>query len=110
MIKASAVLERINQLGQEHPEGERPCRYVFDDGQGCCIVGTALIGAGMDPAPFLDDEDLNNYTDVRELFRHHAKELGLVNDLSEDDFLKLRNAQLWQDQGATWGGATEHLR
>lgn len=110
MINASAVLERVKKLGKSHPNEERECRYVDIEGQGCCIVGNALIDEGMSPAPFLEDDDLNRFTNVAELFKIYGKELGLVNDLSEGDLQALKRAQAEQDAGAAWGDATEHLR
>lgn len=110
MINASAVLERVEKLGKKYPDELRPCQYVDKDGQGCCIVGRALIEEGADPGPFLEDEDLNKFTSVAELFRDYAEELGLRNDLSENDFIGLKIAQSRQDADLSWGSATEHLR
>lgn len=110
MIKASAVRERVIQLGDEDPSAVRKCRYIKDDGSGCCIVGAALVDLGINPAPFLADEDLNEFSDVRELFDYHGKDLGLVNDLSGEQFGRLRWAQRLQDEGATWGDAVSILR
>lgn len=110
MIKASALLERIEELGKTHPTRVSECRYVKDDGSGYCIVGTALVDLGMDPAPFLADEELNQFTNVRELFAYHGEDLGLVNDLSADQLIRLHRAQGHQDAGETWGDAISILR
>ena len=72
------------------------CLYVKDDLTPACIVGYALVEAGI-PA-----RDMQVLEDAEELVRAH-----LSLDVSERMTLALDRAQSVQDRGGSWGEAVD---
>lgn len=107
-IKASDILASVKALGIKHPRTKRECKYFYDDGKPCCIVGRALHENGMKPDRFIDDEDLNRNTGASSLFMFY-EDLGLVNDLTSDQMSTLNRTQERQDDDAPWGEAIKGL-
>lgn len=104
MIKVSKVLKRVEKLGKKHPKRMRSFVYFKDNSKPCCIVGHALRDLGVNVKSFLEDVDLNSSTDVKELFLYHSDELGLKID-SVEKLVRLKEIQVRQDAGYTWGEA-----
>lgn len=111
-ITASTVLQNVLALAAEQPNTQASCVYFNDDGTPCCIVGSALARAGLSAKPFLEDDDLNQWTDAYCLFAYHGDELGLAS-IDEDDedgvaaMNRLKVIQGKQDSGSPWGEAAQ---
>lgn len=106
MITATRLLNRVRALGTKEPMRVAECKYVdVDTKQPCCIVGHALLAQGAPVDPFLEDDDLNRFTNVMELFECYSDRFNLVND-SGSALATLVEIQKAQDEAATtWGAA-----
>lgn len=85
--------QEVRRLAHEHPNKTAQCRYVYDSGEPCCIVGHALINLGkMEAGDF--DSDLNKTTISASEFDH----LGIDPPLAS----WLEWVQEKQDVGGSW--------
>lgn len=119
-FKSSAVIAEVRKIAAEQPDfnysefygksnsftGEKTATCVYfdddclaEDSTGKCIVGKALENLGVDSAIFTNDFNLNNsIVSVLD---------GIIEFESENDRYWLREVQLKQDDGSTWGDAVE---
>lgn len=75
------------------------CQYVDDQGAPSCIVGHAMVFAGVPSSDLIEDGDVY---DLAQGLTHKERlylERGALRVMME--------AQSWQDRGTTWGEALE---
>lgn len=117
-FKSSALIEAVRQIAAEQPEfnykehygtwnpyreeNVASCIYFADtedkdDSTAMCLIGRGMEKLGMSPIPFWHDEELNQ--------RPVANLNDFIDFEHELDRRWLRDAQLQQDCGETWGDA-----
>jgi hypothetical protein len=119
-FKSSALIEAVRQIAAEQPdfnykqhygqwshhrqENVAACIYFsdtedVDDSTAMCLIGRGMEKLGMSPVPFWHDEELNQ--------RPIASLQAFIEFESELDQRWLRDAQIEQDCGKTFGQAVE---
>lgn len=103
----AAIEKAVADAGADYvynPYHSRECRYLEEDLEPSCIVGTALVNLGFEPNPDWDNP-FHPEAGVDEDDTAADTILPRFFEIPGNVVLAARKAQLEQDTGGTWGGA-----